>query len=209
METMKVEDKVLNFWVKVSVLLVCLYFLAGVIACSPKGSTPTSGTDASIDNPTTPIATEPDLVAEPDIDPSLTAPTGAVALTYYTDTRAVSSLSFKGSCVTYETNTYCWDDGIRSLGGQSYSYWGVNKFTGTAHNMLGDCRGTCNINGDILDATPTLVTANVTSYMSRALSSMTPSLVFSFGTATNVSCTLTASVLDCVDFSIDLSQAAL
>lgn len=141
----------------------------------------------------------PGLVPTPTPSPT-PAPT-PFPLTYYTKTVTVNSIPVSGSCVNYSSNSYCWDSGIITTGAgpSHYSFWQVT----TAPGM---CSGNCLT--DYMTSVK-VISVNLLNLMANSLGSYTPSQVLSIGVPTTVSCTLSSQILNCVDFSIDLSQVPL
>lgn len=149
-------------------------------------------------------------------DPSANPPGGGSgaqteSLTYYTlvenliVTHAGTNypVTVTGHCVSYLSNDYCWDDGYQIPAGLSssfeHSFWGLCNDNGTI-NM---CSG-----GTSTDpmTTPKLYSSMV-GFMTIPLHYETD--VYTNGIPTNVTCTVNGSVIDCVDFQIDTSDATL
>lgn len=164
--------------------------------------------------PEAPVAVLP--VATP--TPTPTATPASTNLTYYSlsATRApvngwaTKTYTSTGSCVVYQGNTYCWDDGMKTLawssggnnyGPYTYSYWNAGTWGGGQISF--------NIGGvmetDLMTA-PTLVTHNLEINLnSRAA----PTTVLSTGTPHAVVCTENSGILNCGAFMIDLNQPHL
>ena len=107
-------------------------------------------------------------------------------------------ITITGSCVIYNSNTYCWDNGAQEVpqqiinhvteGPWCYEYW-----------ISGNGCGALPM-GYLPQPTlaqPFGLTSNMTSTAIQT--------IFQTGVQTQVSCTLSGSVLDCVDFTIDLN----
>lgn len=175
---------------------VCTVFLTGC-GSGGGGSQADAVINPSPDNP---------AITNPVFDPGNPTPINVV---YYKKARTEAPVSgwptktytASGSCVVYNSNTYCWDDGIKTVtipGAPSpftYSYWEQTA-------PLSPCHGGC-----VADplTNPTTISPNV----ETALTLTKINLVFSSGTPIQVSCTLNGSDLDCGDFSIDLTQVSL
>lgn len=165
---------------------------------------------------------QPQTLAAP-ADPVPTASSGPTTfqLTYksMTVSRApVNGFSNKtyvstGSCVSYQSQTYCWDDGLKDLNftymhvavGGNYSYFNFGPYSGGFDVAPGQ------LTTDTMTA-PTLITANITSKFNAHLSSepsQSPDYVNTHGTSHSVTCYESNGILECGDFSIDLNQAHL
>lgn len=176
------------------ILCFVLYF---VTACGSGG-----GGSAASSQTTAPNLTAPSVPA---------APPATVSLTYYSVTKTVAPIgswpaktyTATGSCVIYNAKTYCWDDGTKTVtipgvGSYTYSYWD-QSMVGAA---LVSCSGGCG--ADPLTAPTVLSVVVETNLTLTAVNS-----VFSSGTSKAVTCTLTGTDLDCVDFVIDIDQAPI
>lgn len=179
--------------------LICFITLnLYLTACGSSGG---SGAEAKS------VPDAPGLVQPPVVTPPGPTP---FALTYYTlvvnatHTQGGQTypITMTGHCVQYSSKTYCWDDGwqkIPQLPAFEKSFWGICTLSGT----LGICSG-----GAAIDPVtePTYWSANITAL---PVPPHIPADVFTNGIATQVSCTLTGDVVDCVDFQIDTAQAPL
>jgi hypothetical protein len=125
--------------------------------------------------------------------PQPVAPT-TVQLTLYADTvstmlseRGVSyPFTMTGYCTVYESNTYCWDDGLKIPNpadqSEALDFWGevmVNSETPTLWTPALDGAGTFQ---------------------------HTAQNVFDNGVASQVTCSILEQTLDCGTFTIDLNQ---
>lgn len=153
-------------------------------------------------------------VAQSPSPPSITVPTqpgATVSGTYYTLVKnAVVSqggnsyqITMTGHCVVIESTDYCWDDGRQVIAALNTwrSFWGLCEQT---NGTVAQCHG--GTWTDPVDQRPTKW-----SEMSAKLPTppYQPSDVYTQGIATQVTCTVTGAVLDCVDFQIDSNQAPL
>ncbi len=185
-----------------------LYMFAGsvctlLIGCGSGGGAPA---DAKAEDPNAPGVSQPS-------QPGGSIP---VQLTYYSLSKTVypvngftagasHSYTATGSCVVYNSQTYCWDDGVKTVhfsdfsgnnyGPFTYDYWAQNL----QGQSIAACNGGCGTD-------PLTIPAIVSQNVETALTLAKINLVFSSGQAKQVTCTLTGSDLDCVDFSIDLTQ---
>lgn len=145
----------------------------------------------------------------------------SVSLTYYSlsvTEAPVSGWSLKtvtmtGSCATYQTKTYCWDDGMKTLaswtfGGQTmgpfnYTYWGLMT-NASASDGYSLCFGGCS--ADYLttgrDVSQNAVGTNIQSESNDT--GNTVNEVFSQGVQSTATCTEANGVLNCGSFSINL-----
>lgn len=181
--------------------ILILLSLLGLAGCGASG-----GADSKIASQI-PVVTTPTTGGT-----TTTTLPSSIPLTYYqaSQTRTnvggtTKSFTAIGSCVIYLSNTYCWDNGMQSVTQSgitlTYNFWGVTYNGSIYSNCYGGCVA------DVLTA-PTLVDTHVTNLMATyALE--TPSQVLSTGTAHSVTCSLNGTTLNCVDFTIDLSQIAL
>lgn len=177
------------------------YILIGFLmltACGKSGSAP--AIEAS---PSTPAITQPGGGGS--------TPSNDPALTYYTlvSTESVSNaggpvyhVTVTGHCVQYQSHDYCWDDGWQKVAALNYEtdFWGLCDNGGS----IGQCSG-----GSSIDPVtqPTLWQQPV--IQGIVTPNHQPSDVYTGGIATQVNCTITGSVVDCVDFQIDTAQAPL
>lgn len=155
----------------------------------------------------------------------VTAPQAPINLTYYKLTAVDNPqwnghpgsgpITTNGYCVQYLSNTYCWDDGAQGYAnevsngiseGPFYdSYWNFAMQV-IGGNLVegGTCRGNC------LQDTftqPRTMGAHWYGYTDTSLAKV--NAVLTTGASKAVTCTLSGVTLNCVDFSIDLSQIAL
>lgn len=192
--------------------------LAGIAGCgqAPLGLTLDVTTTES-GSPRATTATSGPTLPDPANDPSLDPGATIIPLTYYTlsATRApvngwsTRTYTATGHCVVYLTKTYCWDDGKKTLtwtsnnftyGPYYYSYWNMSQpNVGT----WGLTDGT--LQTDLMPV-PRLVTPT---FITRLGGAAPINTMLSSGVPTQVSCTETNGILDCVDFTIDLNQAPL
>jgi hypothetical protein len=169
------------------ILIFTVLFLA---ACAPGGGDANTGGS---------VPSSPNLNS-PLIPPGGGSVSSPLSVTYYSVVHTVNGVPFTASCANYNSYAFCWDDGIKAVGANHYSYWQVTS-------PGGHCGGNCT--SDPLAHTPTLVTTNLLNYMVNALFGTTPASLLSSGTPTTVACTLTGAIIDCGSFTIDLNQAAM
>lgn len=164
------------------------------------------------------------LVQAPTPSPSSSpSPAAPIPLTYYKLTKVTNnagntgrSYTATGSCVQYNSKTYCWDDGIKSFvfAGTtfSYDYWNESRDAGNS-NYWGTGNDWAYTSGEVIAdfmTSPTLMSAHLTSSIaSPGAGAPSATLVFQNGTPVSVSCTLTGNSLGCGDFMIDLGQPTL
>lgn len=179
-----------------------LILFTGIIillsGCGAKGSSSDAG---AATDPKTP-ALQPIGNLSP---PGSPAP---ISLTYYTlvvnETLDSYSITVTGHCVVYTAVTYCWDDGWQKtpVAGVETDFWGLCSHGG----VIGECSGGAWVDPvttpTIWDSYFTVGNANIPTPLHQ------PSDVFA-GVPTTVSCTLSGSTLDCLDFSIDTAQVPL
>lgn len=189
-------------------LIVYTALVLSTAACAPGGGGSSTAPEARIAEPIPADLFAP--VVPPDA-PVLATP----SLTYYRLSKTVAPINgwatktytATGYCVVYLTNTYCWDDGVKTLqwssnnnhyGPYTYTYFGMQ---GNASNW-GPCSGACG--ADLMPA-PRIISAT----LENNIGTVNIQNVFTHGTAVPVSCTETNGVLNCIDFVINLNQAPL
>jgi hypothetical protein len=137
------------------------------------------------------------------------APT-VVNLTYYSLAKTVAPVSgwptkqytAVGSCATFESKTYCWDDGLKSLswssggnnyGPYTYAYWSTMD-TGTHPlNCSGACSNSYFTAAKFIDVV-----------LEPMLTTLAINQVLSTGTPTTVSCLKDNGQLDCGGLTVVL-----
>lgn len=164
--------------------LILILSTMTLTACGSGGG----GAGAASDVATTPAIVSPTPVP---------APTPQ-ALTYYSYTNSFGIpggyTAMTGSCMEYNSNTYCWDDGEKQIWNSNYcSYW-----------QVGGC--TVASSTDVM-ADPVVLSVNRIATLTGAAHS--PSQILSGGTPTSVTCTDDGSTLDCGSVQVDLTQVAL
>jgi hypothetical protein len=185
--------------------LFCLLAIASLSACGSSG-----GSKTPVNNSI--VIPGPGASPTPTPTPSPTP----VQMTYYSQSQTVNNASgvignnytVYGACVQYSGSTYCWDDGIKSntfnIAGNmdtfTYDFWGIDIRNGL---FDANCSGGCGI--DPMTNTPSIISVG----MASSIGSAKINNIFIAGTPHIVECTLTASVLNCVDFSVNLSQQPL
>ena len=184
---------------KSKIMILSLIF----VGCSGSGG---GGTSPAQVNAGPQVVVDPIAAPTPTPAPTATpipSPTPQ-ELNYYSVTEELGIprgyTQFTGSCMQYQSKTYCWDDGEKEIQSANYcSFWGDPR---TANP--GNCTATTK-NDDM--SAPTLITANLLSLMNtHVLNEQTPTLVLANGIETPVSCTDNGTTLDCISFSIDLTQ---
>ncbi len=192
-----------------------------LMACAQGGGSDTTTLTETAPSEKAPIS---DLIV-PTINAS--APVVArPALTYYKLTKSIApvngwiykTVSLTASCVVYQTITYCWDDGIKTLGWKyngytygpfTYTYFGLAQRSNGGFSM---CFGACS--SDFMPA-PRNITQSVKSNIGLAATNNTGvsttgdaviNEVFSSGQPINVSCVEQDNQLNCNDFVINLNQ---
>lgn len=167
---------------------------------------PFTPTEITTEAPEKTTEAEPNVVSVTN-DPTPTAtatatPTPTVSVTYYSLTHTVSpngGQAFKtytatGYCLIYNSETYCWDDGIHVInfiGGAvgNYTYFGLS------------CNGTC-----ATDVATSPVQVDQ-SFTGQIITGVTVSGVLSGGTATTVTCNDDGSgSIVCPSFTINTNQ---
>lgn len=108
-------------------------------------------------------------------------------------------------CTEYESQTYCWDDGIQTIPSwtynhftytnMNYTFWGLN---GTS-SSFSTCSGGCS--QDFLQ-NPTLINPQLRSEITIAETND----VLDNGTMTQVTCTEDNNTLNCGSFTLNLNQ---
>jgi hypothetical protein len=190
------------------IIYVSLLFIATACTAGGGGAGSTSKL-VPIDPQATPTATpQPDPTATPQPTPT---PPQAVTLTYYTKTvsghEVIGGVSHPftvvGYCADYNSITYCWDTGVIIPTGltlnDGISFWGIGYLGGALSRCSG---GTC------VDAVTQPADASQ-SVFAGIMSFATPAQVLSTGIASQVSCTVSGTIVDCGLFQIDTAQAAL
>jgi hypothetical protein len=180
----------------ITTILLLAFVLTG---CAGSGG----GSSAALSTPSTPS------VALPNGNSGSQSPTGP-QVTYYTNSvtttvSGVGTYTAQAACVVYNSNTYCWDDSIHTLSvhnGGSFDYFHFTYFGLDDASGLSQCSGDCNVDPF---TQPRLIDSDITNLVGvNAVSE-----VFSQGTPTTVNCTLSGNQLNCVDFTVNLSQVAL
>jgi hypothetical protein len=194
--------------------------VAIVICATACGQAPaTSATSLEATN----IAPSADPISQPVSSPNPVA--SPVSVTYYSLTTSpapVNGYSFDhvtltGSCVVYDSNTYCWDNGAQEISVTAnhtttnyfYTYWAMGKANSLSN--YGPCYGGCTI--DVMSA-PTMIdqglgTNIATSVQDNYGTQSTINQVLTTGTPSTVTCTDDAGVLTCGQFVIDTTQVGL
>lgn len=153
----------------------------------------------------------------PVVDDSGVAPDdNSIEITYYTLAKTsapvngwpTKQITVTANCLEYQSQTYCWDDGIKSLswsdfsgnhyGPYTYTYFGVQG-TPSSWNQ---CSGSCSSS---LVTTPTFVSIALRS----AITISTTNEVLNSGTAHTATCTDNNGVIDCGDFILDTTQQSI
>lgn len=189
-------------------LIIALFLF--LTACGGSG-----GGDAakSVQAPDAGSPVDPGL--SPVVNPPVVTPPAptVVSLTYYSLAKTVAPVSgwptkqytAVGTCASFESKTYCWDDGVKSLswnsggnnyGPYTYTYWATMD-SGT-HPL--NCSGACT---NSYLATATLID----SVLEPMLTTLAINQVLSTGTPTTVSCLKDNGQLDCGGFTVDLDGA--
>jgi hypothetical protein len=174
------------------------------------------GKDAATGNAPvpTPTVTPVSLVTlTPTPSPTATpTPVPTVSLRVYSRTVTLAtsgpaSIQGTGSCVVYQSVTYCWDDGIKMLNGQGFQYWGLEAPLTVCPNFSGGCI-------DDLLVTPRTMSANVIAALDT--NAGTPSIyrtvnqVLTSGIFVDTDCTEKLDgTVDCGNFVIDTNQVPL
>lgn len=196
-----------EFIVAFGVSLIMISLAVMLVGCAGgSGSSPTIAAVTS-QNPEDVIPS--DLIA-PDVDPSASIDATAT-LTYYKLSRTEAPITnwaskvytATGFCVVYNSHTYCWDDGVKTVSIPpsytfKYTYFGLQ---GTAQNW-NHCYGGCS--SDLMPL-PRFISSTLQNNITPAVINA----VFTNGTPKTVSCTESSGVLNCGDFVIDLNQGAL
>lgn len=185
-------------------VLVLILGLIGIIGCETGGA----GAGA---------AAKPGMDLTPTPTPGGPTPTPIVTnVTYYSLDRTeapvngwpLKTYTATGYCAVYQTKTYCWDDGVKTIpawsfnnffyGPYTYSYWE----RGGSGGAWSFCHGGCVQDPLTL---PVYTSNTVVGY----LSTTAINLVFSSGTPHQVTCTESNGQLTCGGFTVDLNQTAL
>ncbi len=183
---------------QVYMILVCICLSAYISACGSSGSTPAS-TQRSAPNP----------APSPSPSPSPASSNDPV-ITVYTETVTRFAIvnqhpyQVTGSCVVYNSQTYCWDDGFHNVvvPGTTliFDYW-MEQLAG---GVIITCGGCQIANTDAMTA-PTVLSSDVETVITMAAVNH----LLSAGTQADVHCTISGSVLDCGTFQIDTAQTPL
>ncbi len=170
-------------------------FSTGIIILSLTACGKSGGSaDTTAQNPSNPA------IVSPPASPG--GPT-TFDLTYYTKvaTATINSggqtyhLTMTGHCVSYLSDDYCWDDGFQSIPtGYQTSFWQLCYMTGA----YGQC------NGGVDPVTAPKLWTSMVSHL--PLPPYQAADVYG-GIATQVSCQVTGTIVDCGDFQIDTSLA--
>lgn len=203
-------------------LVLLTVLVLQITACGKEVSIPQTATTNS---DATPKAVVPAFVPNATIPPVITgngSNSQTVSITYYQMSKTVAPVNgwitktytATGYCLVYGGDTYCWDDGIKTLQwNQSNNFYG--PFTYTYWNMSLDAFGNSpdginwsHANGGLgqdLMSTPRLISQALSINMATGAVNQ----VLTSGSATTVSCTDTAGVIDCGSFSVDTTQTPL
>ena len=175
-------------------ILSVLALITGCGAESGLPGIPEAGAASAGEGNAAPTLSAPNLGSGPEApEPPVTVP-----LTVYSKTRTEAPINgwvnktytATGYCTERLGNTYCWDDGMKTLdwtynhfhyGPYTYSYFGVNQQT---NGGLGYAHG--GMDEDAL-AEPTLMTIQITNIM--AAGGVSPHVVLTTGTQSVVLCT--------------------
>lgn len=182
------------------------------VAPPPDGKGPAQVVD-------TPIVAAPidPVVPDPGTSASVSSPV-SVTLSVFSNSKTVAPINGWGGktytaigyCTVYLSDTYCWDDGMKTLqwtansftyGPYTYSYFNVNL---RANGTLGSSNG-----GMYSDAitVPTIVNVHLTNLINAGDSAVADVLA---GTSGNVDCTKESNGnLTCPGFVVDVNQVGL
>lgn len=217
-------DKLSQYSMK-SLMVFWVLFLMGTLSgCLDGGgsSTPTASsptvTTPTVSTPVVSIPAVSPVVSTPDDSQVVVSPTPtSVNLTYYSLTKTTepqsgsgihTTVTMTGSCASYQSKEYCWDDGIHSMHigapfnvTDTYTYWGLATSTNSEGFTI--CFGSCP--SDHMSS-PLIVDATLSSGISAAMSDTDNSVseIFSSGIEESVSCTELNNVLTCPSFTIQL-----
>lgn len=178
--------------------------LAVIALAACESGTSASDTPVEVTTPTVDIIDPIGVVPDP-------APGDVtVSVTYYRLSRTeapVSGWSTKtytasGYCTQIATQTYCWDDGLKTLvawtdlhnnhyGPFYYDYWELQNSSGVPHT----CHGAC---ANDYMSSPVLVDSS----MASALPAQNVSAVFASGVPTTVTCTKVGTTVTCGNLSL-------
>jgi predicted small lipoprotein YifL len=176
--------------------LTALIMVLVLSACEiPKAVTDAAPVDSS--NPT--VKTDPvqQPKVETPVDPEAPVPV-KVSLTYFSLSKTVAPVNgwvtktytATGSCVIYLTQTYCFDDGIKTLTWVSNNFtYGPYTYTYWQNGNNQPCNGGCLVDTFATPVVGGLVQTEVNK-------------VFNLGVSHAVECDETDSKLDCGDFVI-------
>lgn len=172
-------------------------------------------------NPIT-IPADPETV-DPVSEPLPPPPVGVstFSLTYYRAAKTVAPITgwstktytAVGSCVVYNANTYCWDDGVKTLtwnsnnlqyGPYTYSYFGLGI---DSMNRLDICNGGCPVNDAMI--APRIVSGSIGTQFKDDSTVKTGFNAVMAGTGVPVTCFEDSRTLNCGDFTVDLNQAVI
>lgn len=171
--------------------------ILALTACGKSGG----GADTPAQSPSNPAA--------PVIAPTQPGGPTAIPLAYSTlvKTATVSqgghsySITMIGHCIVYLSQDYCWDDGWQTVAAIGYEtdFWQLCDLNG----VVGQCSG----GGSSDPVTMPHLWSAMAAYL--PLPPYQPADVYTQGISTQVSCTVTGSIVDCVDFQIDTANASL
>lgn len=185
---------------KTSSILVYVCYIIYLTGCGSGGG----GADAKASSPSSPA---PGIV-QPTPGGGGSTPQTASA-TYYTLVKNANvtqgghtyPITMTGHCVNYGSQDFCWDDGWQSIPAISYEtdFWGLCSLGG----VVGQCSG----GGSTDPATTPKLWSSMLTHLVTPIFTATD--VYTQGIATPVTCTITGTIVDCVDFQIDTTNASL
>ncbi len=173
-----------------------IWVLVLLTACQVPNVSTAPDTNTEIADPVAKTPSTPDPVEPDPVTPS------TVSLTYYTLSKTeapvngwpTKMITTVASCVIYLTQTYCWDDGLKSMTWVSQGHtYGPYTYTYWDNEGNGPCTGGCTQDNY---AEPTLATGLTPSEVNK---------VFNLGVAHPVECDETDTGLTCGDFDLGVN----
>lgn len=189
--------------------ILCIVALLILSACNGGSEAPLTNEEPLTVQPQTQIL-EPAPIVTPSPTPSASPAAIVLQVRSRTETRYPQHLwptkgyTATGSCVVYLSETYCFDDGMKTptIPGSTlkYSFWNIDAFGApTGGGMMADGM-----------TSPRVISPSLTANIATALGVADKvGTVLLFGTPSMVSCVDDHGTLDCGSFSIDTLQVAL
>ncbi len=195
-------------------LFVLVFLVSFLVGCGKEIQLPEIPVNP--ESPSTPAS--PDVASSPVTtdnsgSPSIPSGPSTFSLTVYSITKTVApqplfitkTYTATGYCLVYESKTYCWDDGMKtvtlpSFGNFYYSYFNMSK------NVVGFSHSNGGMQSDLMTV-PTVITPGGGLAINMGAGDV--NLVLNTGTPSTATCLDTNGIVDCGSFTIDTKQVPL